>query len=146
MRSHKKISYKKIRAYKYQLKADYCLTFSTPISLEIPVELGRYFRVTRFGLEVFRGYSWDGLSGPTIDTKESFIAGLVHDVLYQAIREELLPLSFKPFADELFYELLKRDSENRIYSFVLYHGVTIFGGPSCVPGTVIVSNETLTAP
>ena len=32
------------------------------------------------------GYAWDGASGPTVDTRGSFEAALVHDVLYQCMR------------------------------------------------------------
>jgi hypothetical protein len=45
----------------------------------------------RSGLLVIReGYAWDGASGPTIDTKSSFVPSLVHDALFQLSRASLL--------------------------------------------------------
>lgn len=36
------------------------------------------------------GYAWDGPSGPTIDTPDSMRGSLVHDALYQLMREGFL--------------------------------------------------------
>lgn len=44
-------------------------------------------------LVVREGYQWDGPSGPTIDTHDFMTASLVHDVLYQIIRERLFMTS-----------------------------------------------------
>ena len=44
---------------------------------------------------VEKDYAWDGPSGPTIDTSNSMRASLVHDVLYQAMREEGLAYEFR---------------------------------------------------
>ena len=49
-------------------------------------------------LVVPRGYCWDGASGPTLDTKATMVASLVHDVFYQMMREGLLPVP--PLADD----------------------------------------------
>ena len=38
-------------------------------------------------LYISKGYSWDGPSGPAIDTPDWIKASLVHDALYQLIRE-----------------------------------------------------------
>lgn len=37
------------------------------------------------------GYAWDGPSGPTIDTDNFMIGSLIHDVLYELMRNELVP-------------------------------------------------------
>jgi len=36
---------------------------------------------------IYPGYEWDGASGPTIDTDDTMDGSLVHDVLYQLMRE-----------------------------------------------------------
>lgn len=41
-------------------------------------------------LTISRGYRWNGASGPTIDTPNSIYPSLIHDALYQALREKLL--------------------------------------------------------
>ena len=48
----------------------------------------------------YEGYSWDGASGPAIDTKDTHLASLVHDGLYQAIRLGRLDPNMKGAADD----------------------------------------------
>lgn len=64
-------------------------------------------------LVVPRGYCWDGASGPTLDTKATMVASLVHDVFYQMMREGLLPEGIKPQADVLLGEVLRADTPAR---------------------------------
>lgn len=52
-------------------------------------------------LTVYKGYAWDGASGPTFDTKSSMRGGFVHDVLYELMRQGLLPPEVKEIADEI---------------------------------------------
>ena len=51
------------------------------------------------------GYAWDGASGPTIDSKSSMEASLVHDALYQLMRMELLPQLYRNYADNFFKKI-----------------------------------------
>ena len=55
------------------------------------------------------GYPWDGCSGPTIDTKNSMRAGLVHDGLYQLMREGKIPRKHRIQIDNEFETILKED-------------------------------------
>lgn len=99
------IKYKK--GYKYQLAEDYA------IELEIyPVrdiftdmiwlnELGK--------LRIMAGYAWDGASGPTIDTKSSMRGSLVHDALYQLMREGYLGLEWREKADHYLRSICRDD-------------------------------------
>lgn len=58
------------------------------------------------GLLIIRkGYSWDGPSGIALDTEDFMTPSLVHDALYQLIREKALPLEFRDEADHLMYRL-----------------------------------------
>jgi len=52
-------------------------------------------------LVIKRGWAWDGASGLTIDTKSSMRGALIHDALYQLIREGLLPLEYREIADRI---------------------------------------------
>lgn len=54
-----------------------------------------------------RGYRWDGASGPTIDTPDSMLASLVHDGLYQLMRNRKLDIGLRKAADKEFVRLLK---------------------------------------
>jgi len=46
------------------------------------------------GLLIKAGYSWDGPSGSAIDTKNFMQGSLVHDALYQLLRENILYESY----------------------------------------------------
>ena len=48
-------------------------------------------------------YNWDGPSGPTVDTKNSMRASLVHDALYQLIRIGQLDKRYRKKADKVLY-------------------------------------------
>lgn len=93
--------------YKYQLAEDYGIK----VPIDVVAEVNHNFlRLTLNGeLIIKAGYAWDGPSGPTIDTKSSMRASLVHDVLYQLMREELIGMHNRPIADELLYQLCLED-------------------------------------
>ena len=68
-----------------------------------------FIELTGGRIIIKKGYAWDGASGPTIDTKSSMKASLVHDALYQLIRLKLLPFSYKAIADKNFYNICLQD-------------------------------------
>lgn len=80
-----------------------------------------------------KGYAWDGASGPTIDTKNSMRAALVHDMGYQLMREGLLTLDYKEYFDGLFYLTLRQDGMSYLRALVWYNGVYKFGKSSTLP-------------
>jgi hypothetical protein len=53
---------------------------------------------------------------------------LVHDVLYQLIREKHLPLSYRDKADRLLQQMCKEDGMWAIRAWYVYQGVSTFGG------------------
>jgi hypothetical protein len=53
-----------------------------------------------------RGYAWDGASGPAINTENWRTASLVHDGLYQLIREGVLTMDQRKDADDLMRDIL----------------------------------------
>ena len=55
----------------------------------------------------YDGYSWDGASGPAIDTSNTRRASLVHDGLYQAMRLGQLSRNQKGAADAEMMQILK---------------------------------------
>lgn len=82
------------------------------------------------------GYAWDGPSGPTVDTDNFLIGSLVHDVLYQLIRMEELPVTCRKFADQTLYNLCVEAGMSRLRAKYTYWAVRKFGGDSAVPGDV----------
>lgn len=61
-------------------------------------------------LVIKRGYAWDGASGPAINTKDFIRASLVHDALYQLIREGVLTADDRKDADAILGEILHDDA------------------------------------
>jgi hypothetical protein len=118
------MKYTKITSYKYELHED--------ISVPVPELSEYYFYDEYFSIRcgvifIYKGYAWDGVSGPTIDTKNTFVAGLVHDALYQAIRTKHLPKSEKITADKIFRRLLREHGMSWFRSQYFYLGVKWFG-------------------
>ena len=69
----KGITYK--GGYKYQLKEMYCVTIDIKPVTAIHTD---YIDLNTDGiLTIFKGYAWDGPSGPTIDTL-TFMPGVRH--------------------------------------------------------------------
>ncbi|MEJ2766601.1 DUF1353 domain-containing protein [Photobacterium sp. MCCC 1A19761] len=85
-------------------------------------------------LHIKRGYAWDGPSGPVVDTKENMRASLVHDALYQLMRNEFLdPDVYKDEADKIFEKICIEDGVLEEIAHVYYLGLKIGGRPSTDP-------------
>ena len=118
--------------YKFQLKEPYALLI--PIRPDAVVSL-EFLSLTREGLlTINKGYAWDGPSGPTIDTLNFMRGSLVHDVLYQLMREGKLDHAVHRLAaDRLLRALCLEDGMSRLRAWVVYQGVRRFGDPSADP-------------
>lgn len=118
------ISYRDLPLWKYQLET----TWSYKTSIKGHAFEEGFFRLDNDGLlTVFRGYCWDGPSGPTIDTKNFMRGSLVHDVLYQAIRLGHLPASLRKVADLELDKLLKVDGMWWPRRRYVYRSLRVFG-------------------
>lgn len=96
--------------YDYQLEADY--------SINIPIFpltdiITPFIHLNTSGTLLIRyGYAWDGASGPAIDTKSIMRASLVHDALYQLMRQgHLDPEVWRRTADKVFQGIYKEDAD-----------------------------------
>jgi hypothetical protein len=127
------ILYKNRRHYKYTLVD----SFSRQIEIEPDHKLGNDFLYLDENgiLFISKGYSWDGPSGPTFDTKNFMQGSLVHDALYQLMREQHLDLKYRKYADELLRVMCIEDSMSKIRARIVYWAVRIFGKSSAVPDT-----------
>lgn len=98
--------------YKYQL-LDKLISYKLPIQTGQELFCDDFLQITKGGvLFIKKGYAWDGCSGPTWDDKTNMRAGLIHDALYQFMRNNLLPRdTWKPIADQVLYDIMCEDAE-----------------------------------
>jgi len=117
--------------YKYQLEKDY------KVKLDILNESvdTDYIDLTTDGiLTIYKGYSWDGPSGPTMDTKDFMRGALVHDALYQCMRMGKLDANkYRKVADETMRKLCREDGMGWFRAYYTYHAVRLFGSKSADP-------------
>jgi len=125
------IRYRK-RDYKYQLVDDYVVM--TPVKgYDVKSD---FFHLKRSGvLIISAGYAWDGPSGPTFDTKDFMRGSLVHDALYQMMREKLIPLNCKDAADQTLYDICREDGMGWVRAKYVLWGVKRYGDGACEPGS-----------
>ena len=133
--------------YKYQLTDDCC--FEIALALPEGFRLVQYYFQLRpispekTVLEIFKGYAWDGASGPTWDDKTNIRASLVHDVLYQMMREGFLSQNCRKQADMIFKDICLEDGMGKIRSWYYYQAVRNFAMSSVKPKN---KRKILTAP
>lgn len=115
--------------YKYQLVNDYIVR--TDIKPEYDVET-EFILLDHTGLLTIRhGYSWDGPSGPAIDTKNFMRGSLVHDALAQLCRDIYIDRS--TFSTAINLELQKiclEDGMHPARGWWVFVGVEYLGGDS----------------
>lgn len=100
--------------YKYQLKRP--VVVATKIRPDEEKTIDTFIKLGTDGtLEISDTYAWDGPSGPTIDTKNFMRGSLVHDTLYQLMREGGLDkATWRKAADEELVRLCREDGMTRI--------------------------------
>lgn len=81
-----------------------------------------------FYLNAIPGFSYNGASGPTIDTKNSMRGSVVHDILYQLIELGLIPESSRLAADAILEEVCIQDGMSKIRAGIWERAVRRFGG------------------
>ena len=125
------ILYKKRKKYKYNLHADY--EYSTGLSVPGPADLGLLAIDGDGKLTIRKGYSWDGASGPTIDTKSFMRGSLIHDALYQLMREGVLPGDLRKKADQILRDECIKDGMSKVYAGCVYWSVRTCGAGFAKP-------------
>lgn len=87
-----------------------------------------YVSITQHGkLFIKKGYCWDGASGPTWDTDSCRRGSMVHDALYQLIREGIIPKTCKGIADKILHDILIEDGMWKWRADGWYWAVDNFG-------------------
>jgi hypothetical protein len=125
------IKYRK--GYKYQLHRD---TKQQTNIFPINDIDTTFIKLEEHGLlTVKTGYAWDGASGPTIDTKSAMRGSLIHDALYQLMREQLISsFNNRKRADQIFMDILREDGMGKFRSWMWYNAVRIGAKRSSVIG------------
>jgi hypothetical protein len=123
--------------YRYQLASEYTvelLRVEPDPKINAWTEwFGIYETDGRVGLWIKDGYAWDGPSGPAMDTKSAMRGSLIHDVLYQAIRLNLLPKDQRRGADEEYRRICIEDGMSYIRAWAHFTALRSFGGFAANP-------------
>jgi len=135
----RKIKYKK--GYHYQIVENYVA--QTSIIPKTIIDTDFYSIDINGVLIAKKGYAFDGPSGPTIDTKNFMRGSLIHDILYQAIREGLLDSMWRRQADKELRKACLEDGMNRLRAWYVFQAVSRVGGFAADPKN---KKQILTAP
>lgn len=116
--------------YKYWLAEEYQVKVSIIPENDVPVDktIKSFIELNTEGVLVIKkGYAWDGPSGPTIDIPSFMRGSLVHDALYQLLREKEIVQKWRDEADEELRRICREDGMWRIYSNWVHWAVRKFG-------------------
>ena len=120
-------------------EGNYVLSQQISLKLPIPVTIGyvciaddgNIYLATPRLLCLALGYKWNGASGVTIDTPDTYRASCVHDALYALIKEHKAGRQARLAADKNFLNMLEEDGMIWIRRFVWYYFVRAFGWRYC---------------
>lgn len=118
------------KGYKYQLAEDYSIKTDV-LTFSIDTE---YIKLNSDGmLTIKEGYSWDGASGPTVDTNSTYRGSLVHDAFYQLMREKFIPLTYRKQADDIFRSIIVEDGMWAVRALLWEEALHTFAEPAADP-------------
>lgn len=120
------MKYRKLKGYKYELLEQY-----SHKNIEIPCFKfvgNEYVKLSCGNLVIKDHYAWDGPSGPTIDTKDFIRGSLVHDALYQLMREGYIDGKYRKYADQLLRDICIADRMPKWRANYVYWAVRTFAG------------------
>lgn len=128
----KKVKYFKRKNWKYKTTSVFTyLSNFCPIDGDFSEE---FISLDRDGhLTIKEGYCWDGASGPAKDSPSIMRASLVHDALYQLMREGILLRRNRQRADKILYILCREDGMSWLIAKGIYCAVRLFGHNASLP-------------
>lgn len=130
------MKYRHLDGYKYELLDTVVVdTGIKGVDVSVPSNSdGMYICLWPSGrLFVFKDYMWDGPSGPTFDTKTFMRGSLIHDALYQLMREGLLDRKYRKCADQLLRKICLEDGMAKWRARYVYWAVRKFAKKSSMP-------------
>ena len=130
------ITYKKRRKYKYILTVEH--KYKTMIKLDKPIDTEYLIMNVEGDLKIKVGYSWDGASLAP-DTKKIMTGSLVHDALYQLMREGHIDRKERDNADLILRDICITDGMIKPFANIVYSAVKTFGAK-------FVKSEIISAP
>lgn len=99
------IVYRELQGYKYDLDKPKTVTVNLPDCKGNP-----FIDIIDGKLHFAIRYAWDGASGPTWDDKTNMRGTLVHDGIYQLMREGFLNRFYRKYADQLLRDMCIEDA------------------------------------
>ena len=96
------------------------------VDIDVVAEIAGYITLSNRQLTIHPGYAWDGASG-AIDTQTIMRAALVHDALYQLMREDRLGSEYFHWANRVFRRLMLEDGVCKFRAWYVYMAVELFG-------------------
>ena len=133
---HNGIKYSKIAGFlgfgnKYRLDRDY----QVKTNIKGCQITKMFYSLSSEGmLSVQKGYLWNGPSGPTVDTKNFMRGSMIHDIVYDMLRKQLLPSWVRAEADLLLFKTCREDGMSMFRATYVYRGVANFARLSSLPG------------
>ena len=131
-----RICYRAINEYKYLLQGEYVHTgIDVKLLVDEVASHGGFVRLTKDQRLVIKDqYAWDGPSGPTVDTKTFMRGSLVHDALYQLLRDNafgpgtssLSREQIRLYADDVLYAICAADRMGRFRRWYVKKAVNVF--------------------
>lgn len=123
------MEYKK--GYRYQLHKDELFILNHIYTFrEIETD---YIILHQDRLILKKGYAWNGANKPAINTKNSIRGSALHDAIYQLIRLELLPKSYRYSGDKEIQDVLLEDKMSRFRAWWWFRAVRVGGESSADP-------------
>ena len=119
------------KGYKYQLARNE--HFDVPLFPKDDINTDFIYLGAKGSLIIWKGYAWDGCSGPTIDDKTNVRASLAHDALYQLMRQGHVSLEYRKTVDEVLYLLCLQAGMWKIRAKYYHWAVRKFGAPAADP-------------
>jgi hypothetical protein len=117
--------------YKYQLVEEHQVKVGVLPKNDIKTD---FIELSTEGMLIIKkGYAWDGPSGPTIDTPNFMRGSLVHDALYQLLRNELIDEEWRDEADEELRRICCEDGMPKICARWVYTAVRKWGKVAASP-------------
>ena len=114
--------------YRYRLQSDFFAAVKIYPKEDITSSTGLVTLTKTGQLTIRKNYSWDGASGPTFDTKSCRRGALVHDALYELMREGLLdPEIWRKQADHELWRICREDGMWKWRADAWYDAVRLAG-------------------